>query len=395
MTVVQNIVDRFRNMNKTQLAMLAVGFIFVALFGVRWFLNMQTAAAAAAKPRDNQIPVDAAAAKREDVPIYLAGLGAVQAFYTVTIKSRVDGELQRVQFTEGQTVKKGELLAQIDPRPYQATLDQAAAAKLKDEAQLANAHADLERYVTLAPEDLASKQTVDTQRALVAQLEAQVKGDQANIDSAKTQLEYTAITSPINGRTGIRLVDPGNNIHASDVSGIVVVTQVQPITVIFTLPEDALAAINTALSAGSVNVVAMSRDEQTELGRGTLALVDNQIDQTTGTIRLKAIFSNAHNLLWPGAFVNVKVLVRNERNALTIPTTALMRGVNGVFAYVIKSDSTVEARQLKTTSEFDASTIVVDGLTEGEQVVTDNQYRLQPGSHVKPGVQNAADDHTT
>jgi len=338
----------------------------------------------AALPHDNQaIAVDTSDVKRADVPVYLEGLGTVQAFNTVTVTARVDGELQKIAFQEGQTVNKGDLLAQIDPRPYQAALAQAQAAKAKDEAQLQSAKADLERYLTLAPENLASKQTLDAQRATVAGLEAQIKGDQASIDNASTQLQYTSITSPIQGRTGIRRVDVGNNVRASDTTGIVVVTQLQPISLIFTLPEDAIGTIGGALSAGPVSVAALSRDGRTELDRGTVTLVDNQIDQTTGTIRIKAVFPNTQNKLWPGQYVDAKVLVRTDRSALTIPAAAVQRGPNGMFAYVVKSDSTVEARPLKVGEEAGSVYVVQDGIADGERVVTSNQYRLQPGAHVK------------
>jgi multidrug efflux system membrane fusion protein len=329
------------------------------------------------------ISVETAVASRSDVPVYMEGLGTVQAFYTVTVTARVDGELQQVGFVEGQTVKKGDLIAQIDPRPFQAALDQAIAVHAKDVAQLASAKADLDRYMQLAPQNLASKQTLDSQHALVAQLEAQIKGDQANIDNARTQLSYTRITSPINGKTGIRRVDPGNNVHATDTNGIVVVTQVQPISCIFTLPEEDLPTLNRSLEGGTVAVNAMSRDGKTELDKGTIALVDNQIDQATGTIRVKATFPNPHGALWPGEFVNARVLVSTERNALTVPTAAIQRGPDGMFTYVVKSDSTVEARPLKVGNETDSVTVVTDGLKEGEQVVLNNQYRLAPGIHVR------------
>ena len=329
------------------------------------------------------IAVDTAAVTYADVPIYLSGLGTVQAFYTVTVTARVDGELQKVAFTEGQTVHKGDLLAEIDPRPNQAAYVQAIATKARDAAQLANAKRDLERYTILQPQDLASKQTVDTQRALVDQLAAQIQVDQGVIDNARTQLDYTRITSPINGRTGIRLVDPGNIVHAAATTGIVVVTQVQPISVIFTLPEEDLVAVNAALAAGPVSVTTVSRDGRTELDRGTLTLVDNEIDQTTATARLKATFSNAHNTLWPGQYVNARVLVRTQHNALTLPTTAVQLGPNGPFTYVVKPDSTVEVRQLKIGEESDGMTIVDTGLALNERVVTSNQYRLQAGAHVR------------
>ncbi len=329
------------------------------------------------------IAVETSRATRNDVPVYLEGLGTVQAFYTVTVTARVDGELQKVGFVEGQTVKKGDLIAQIDPRPFKAALDQAIATHAKDVAQLASAKADLDRYELLAPQNLASKQTLDSQHALVAQLEAQIKGDQANIDNARTQLGYTTITSPIQGKTGIRRVDPGNNVHATDTNGIVVVTQVQPIACIFTLPEETLPTLNRALEAGSVSVTALSRDGKTELDHGTIALVDNQIDQSTGTIRVKATFPNPHDALWPGEFVNARVLVRTERNALTVPSSAIQRGPNGMFTYVVKADSTIEARPLEVGEENGALTVITGGLKDGEEVVLSNQYRLQPGARVR------------
>ena len=277
-------------------------------------------ASAAAQKTVQSVAVDTATVSRADVPIFLQGLGTVQAFYTVTVTARVDGELQRVAFTEGQTVHKGDLLAQIDPRPNQAAFDQAVATKAKDEALLANARRDLERYTKLQPQDLASKQTVDTQRALVDQLAAQLKVDQAVIDNARTQLDYTRITSPIDGRTGIRLIDPGNIVHAADTTGIVVVTQMQPIAVIFTLPEEDLEAVNEALAAGPVAVTTVSRDGNAVLDSGTLTLIDNEIQQATGTLKLKATFNNSRNTLWPGQYVNARVLVHTDRDALTMPS---------------------------------------------------------------------------
>jgi membrane fusion protein, multidrug efflux system len=354
-----------------------------ALLVFAWRTAVHNQADAVTRVAPPAIAVDTAVVTQADVPIYLSGLGTVQAFYTVTVTARVDGELQTVAFTEGQTVHKGDLLAQIDPRPNRSAYEQAIATKVKDAAQLANAKRDLERYTVLQPQDLASKQTVDTQRAMVDQLTAQVQVDQAVIDNARTQLDYTRITSPINGRTGIRLVDPGNIVHAAATTGIVVVTQVQPISVIFTLPEEHLAAVNTALSAGPVNVTTVSRDGGTELDQGTLTLVDNQIDQTTGTAKLKATFSNAHNTLWPGQYVNARVLVRTDRKALTLPTTAVQLGPNGPFTYVVKPDSTVEVRQLKIGDESGGLTVVHTGLALNERVVTSNQYRLQAGAHVR------------
>jgi membrane fusion protein, multidrug efflux system len=371
------------------------GAALAALLLFAWRTVVQSQADAAARNAPGSaaspaIAVDTAAVTHADVPIYLSGLGTVQAFYTVTVTARVDGELQKVGFTEGQTVHKGDLLAQIDPRPNQAAYAQAIATKARDAAQLANAKRDLERYTILQPQDLASKQTVDTQRALVDQLAAQIQVDQGVIDNARTQLDYTRIISPIDGRTGIRLVDPGNIVHAAATTGIVVVTQVQPISVIFTLPEEDLGAVNAALAAGAVSVTTVSRDGRTELDRGTLTLIDNQIDQTTGTAKFKATFSNAHNTLWPGQYVNARVLVRTERNALTLPTTAVQLGPNGPFTYVVKPDSTVEVRQLKIGDESGGMTIVNTGLALNERVVTSNQYRLQAGVHVRAAAAEAS-----
>jgi membrane fusion protein, multidrug efflux system len=336
------------------------------------------------------IAVDSAPVVNTNVPIYLQGLGTVQAFYTDTVTARVDGELQKIFFTEGQTVHKGDLLALIDPRPNQAAYDQAVANKGKDAALLANAKLDLDRYTLLQPQDLASKQTVDTARATVDQLTAQLKVDQAIIDNAHTQLEYTHVTSPINGRTGIRLIDPGNIVRAAGSAGIVVVTQVQPISVIFTLPEEDLTAVGVALAAGTVPVTTLSRDGGTELDQGSLTLIDNEIDQTTGTAKLKATFGNANNKLWPGQYVNVRVLVRTEVDALTVPTSAVQLGPNGPFTYVIKSDSTLEVRPLTLGAESGGNTVIKQGLALGENVVTSNQYRLQAGTHVHANAPESA-----
>jgi membrane fusion protein, multidrug efflux system len=360
----------------------------LVVFG--WHAMAHKPADAAARNAAPAIAVDAVPVTHADVPIYLQGLGTVQAFYTVTVTARVDGELQTIAFTEGQTVHKGDLLAQIDPRPNQAAYAQALATKAKDAAQLANAKRDLERYTVLQPQDLASKQTVDTQRAMVDQLTAQLQVDQAVIDNARTQLDYTRISSPINGRTGIRLIDPGNIVRAAATTGIVVVTQVQPIAVIFTLPEENLAAVSAALSGGPVNVTTLSRDGGTVLDQGTLTLIDNEIDQATGTARLKATFNNAHNTLWPGQYVNARVQIRTDRNVLTLPTAAVQLGPNGPFTYVVKADSTVEVRQLKIGDESGGMTVVTAGLNLNERVVTSNQYRLQPGTHVRVNTAEAS-----
>jgi membrane fusion protein, multidrug efflux system len=371
---------RFSGIGKREIL---AGAALLALLLIAGHGLLHKSADAATQKAPPVIAVDTAAVTHSDVPIYLQGLGTVQAFYTVTVTARVDGELQKVAFTEGQTVHKGDLLAQIDPRPNQAAYEQALAAKAKDEAQLENAKLDLARYTTLQPEDLASKQTLDTQRAMVGQLTAQIKVDQAVIDNARTQLDYTHITSPINGRTGIRLVDPGNIVHAADTTGIVVVTQVQPISVIFTLPEEELGTVGAALAAGTVPVTTVSRDGGVELDQGSLTLIDNQIDQATGTVKLKATFDNARNTLWPGQYVNARVLVHTDRAALTIPDAAVQLGPDGPFTYVVKEDSTVEVRPLRIGPESGGLTIITRGLAAGERVVTSNQYRLQAGVHVR------------
>ncbi len=358
------------------------GLAVAAIVVVAWRV-LYKPADAAARITPTVIAVDTAAVNHNDVPIYLEGLGTVQAFYTVTVTARVDGELQKIDFTEGQTVRKGDLLAQIDPRPNQAAYEQAVATKAKDSAMLANAKLDLERYTLLQPQDLASKQTVDTARATVGQLTAQVNVDQAVVDNARTQLDYTRITSPINGRTGIRLIDPGNIVHAAATTGIVVVTQVQPISVIFTLPDESLSSVGAALAAGPVQVTTLSRDGSTVLDEGTLTLIDNQVDQATATAKYKATFSNTHNTLWPGQYVNARVLVRTERNVLTVPSAAVQLGPHGPFTYVVKGDSTVEVRPLELGAVSGGQTVIKKGIALSERVVTSNQYRLQAGAHVR------------
>jgi multidrug efflux system membrane fusion protein len=359
----------------------AAGVVIVLLILAGWYwLAHRSAPAAKAPPA---IPVDVATVQRKDVPVYLEGLGTVQAFYTVTVTARVDGQIDKVAFTEGQEVKKGALLVQIDPRPYQAALGVAIATRDKDRAQLENANRDMERYTLLAPEDLASKQTVDTQRALIAQLTAQIKGDDAAIDNARTQLDYTTITSPIDGRTGIRLVDPGNIVRAADTTGMVVVTQLEPISIIFSLPEEAFGQLSGALAQGTVQASALSRDDQQELDRGTVALIDNEIDQTTGTIRVKATLPNTQRHLWPGEFVNVRVLTQTQRQVLTVPASALERGPDGMFTYLVGPDSTISVAALTVGEQNGGLAVIEKGLKAGDKVVASNQYRLQPGSHIR------------
>jgi multidrug efflux system membrane fusion protein len=354
----------------------------IVLIGGWFWLTRKPASAAGPHAAAAAVAVDTAVATRHDVPVYLEGLGNAQAFYTAKISSRVDGQLDRVGFVEGQLVRKGDLLAQIDPRPLQAALEQASAMQAKDGAQLESAKRDFDRYTVLAPKNLISQQVLDSQKALVEQLQAQIKVDAAAIDNARTQLQYATITAPFAGRTGIRLVDPGNIVHASDTTGIVVLTQIQPISVVFTLPEDAISQVTQAMAAGQLSVTALSRDDRTQLDSGTLALVDNQIDTTTGTVRLKATFQNTRNALWPGQFVNVRILLQQRHDALTVPSLAVQRGPDGMFAYVVKSDSTVDARPIETAEETDGMIVITGGLQPGERVVTTNQYRLQPGASV-------------
>jgi multidrug efflux system membrane fusion protein len=385
-TAFLNTISRRSNQMRGNIVVVALG-VAAAVGSFTWYQARHTAASAQAPAgAPASVPVLAATAQRRNVPVYLDGLGTVQAFNTVTVRVRVDGELQKVAFTEGQEVKAGDLLAQIDPRPFQAQLDQAEAKKVQDQAQLANAKLDLQRYVELSAREFATRQSVDTQHALVAQLEATVRGDQAMIDNAKIQLGYTTITAPLDGRTGIRLVDQGNIVHATDPTGLVVITQLQPISVIFTLPEENLPAIAKATAAGPLKVQTLSRDQKTLLGEGTVLLVDNQIDQTTGTVRLKATFPNLDHALWPGQFINARLELAALRQVVTVPAGAIQRGANGTFAYVIKPDRTVDMRPVTVGQIGDGVAVIAHGIAAGEPVVTSGQYRLQPGTRVETKV---------
>lgn len=344
------------------------------------------------------VPVQTARAERREVPLTRDGLGSVTAYYTVTVHSRVDGELMKVAFTEGQAVKKGDLLAQIDPRPFQIQKELAEAALAKDEAQLVDDKLNFARYQDLRRQSLVAQQQVDDQKALVDQAAAAVKSDQANVDSAKLQLTYARITSPINGLTGVRQIDPGNIVHASDANGLVVVAQLDPIAVLFTLPEDDLPQIAAQMVAHKLTAEAFTRDGLVDLGRGEVTLVDNQINQTTGTIRLKAIFSNSKHSLWPNQFVKVRLLVSTRKDALVIPSVAVQRGPSGAYVYLVKADQTVEARPL-TLGPSQADLVIVEsGLAAGDRVVVDGQYKLHQGSLVgpresqRPGALGGAED---
>jgi multidrug efflux system membrane fusion protein len=332
--------------------------------------------------RDVPVPVLAASARTADVPVYFDGVGTTRALNIVTVRSQVDGKLLRLNFKEGDDVEKGAVVAEIDPTIYQAQYDQAVAKKAQDEAQLANARLDLERYIRLAQTNAATKQQADTQRAAVAQLEAQVKSDQGAIDNAQAYLDYTKVVAPISGRTGIRLVDVGNLVKATDTTGIVVITQVKPISVIFTLPQQQLAAVNKAFTAAPLPALALGTDNRSILDRGVLQVIDNQVDSTTGTVRMRAQFPNADLQLWPGQFVNVKLLVDTLKDVVTVPTAAVQRGPNGTFAYVIGAGDTVAVRPVTVTQQDDATAVVTAGLEAGERVVTTGFAQLADGKRV-------------
>jgi len=366
---------------RTVWLLLAATLISAAPMG--WYLWGPPGTAAAPQRPPPIIPVTTTVAQRQDVPIFLSGIGTVRAFNFVTVKARVDGHLESIAFVEGQDVTEGDVLAQIDPRPFQAQLAQARAAKARNEAQLANARLDYQRSASLAARDFASKQTVDTQRALVAQLEAAVQGDQATIDNATVQLGYTTILSPITGRTGMRLVDRGNIVRTTDTNGLVVIAQLQPISVIFSLPQDVLPDVTREMSRGPLKVLALNRDSSTKLGEGVLTLVDNQVDPNTATIRLKATFDNKDNALWPGQFVNARLLLATRPDVVIVPTQVVQRGPKGPFAYVVKSDQSVEQRPLKTGYAHQGLSIIEEGLAAGDQVVLDGQYKLRAGTRVQ------------
>jgi multidrug efflux system membrane fusion protein len=331
------------------------------------------------------IPVAVAAAERRDVPVYQEGLGAVQASNTVSLKSRVDGQIVQIAFKEGQNVKQGDLLIVIDPRPYQVQLEQAQAALARDQAQLKNAQLDYDRYQGLVKEGVIPQQQFDAQKALVAQLQGTIQADQAAIDNAKLQLVYTRILAPVSGRIGLRLVDIGNMVHAADTNPLLVVTQLQPIAVVFTLPEDALPNVAQHMRKGTLQVDAYSRDDITKLATGKLLTIDNQIDQTTGTGKLKAMFDNADNALWPNQFVNAHLLLETRKATIVVPAAAIQRGPQGgAFTYVVKADKTVEVRPVKVAFSQANVSAIDSGLSPGDLVVTDGQDKLQAGSLVDP-----------
>jgi membrane fusion protein, multidrug efflux system len=359
------------------------GTLVMVALGVAayWYTTRENGAATrAAAPA--VIPVIAIDAQIERVSDYLAGLGSVQAFNRVTVHVRVDGELQDINFTEGQNVHQGDILAKIDPRLFQATLDQAKAKKAQDKAQLISAQKDLVRAKTLIDKNFQTQQVVDQTQAKVDQLAAAIDADQAAIENAETQLGYTTIAAPLSGRLGIRLIDRGNIVHATDSGGLVVITQVQPIAVIFSLPQDYLQAITTAMKTGSLKVLAYSRDNVTKLGEGTLLLIDNQIDASTGTLRLKAAFPNQDDALWPGQFVNARLELAMRSNAVAVPAQVIQRGPNALYVYVVKSDQSIERRTVKVGPVRDGTAVIEAGVSPGERVVVDGQFKLRPGAKV-------------
>ena len=362
-----------------------MAIVGVALLGVVLVHTSRTPAAAPARNTSAPaaVPVSVATASRTDLPVRLTALGSVTAFNTVTVRPRVDGQLMRVLFQEGQFVQKGELLAEIDPRPFQVQLEQAEGQLARDQAQLANARVDLTRYETLLSEDSIARQNVDAQKSTVAQLEAALKVDQAAIDSARLNLTYSRITAPLSGRVGLRLVDVGNVVSASATTGLVVITQVDPIAVVFTLPEDALSRVLPRIRAGvRLPVDAFDRSGATRLATGSVVTVDNQIDQSTGTVRLKAVFDNRDHALFPSQFVNVQMLADTERAQLLVPSAAVQQGPQGQFVYLVRDGKAVV--QSVQVAEVEAERASIrSGLNAGDVVVTDGIDRLREGSRVE------------
>ncbi len=354
-----------------------------------WVLDPVSTAAAQTPPAQTPqaggpgVPVTAATVDVADVPVFLNGIGTVQAFNMVTIKSRVDGQIVRVDFTEGQEVKAGAPLIQIDPRPFQAVLEQMQAAREKDEAQLVSAQSDLVRWAELVPQGVKSRQTYDQQKALVAQLQASIKGDEAQINTAQLNLGFANIRSPIDGRLGAKLVDIGNMVRATDSTGLVTITQLKPIFVSFTLAQESAHKIRERQAAAPLTVTAIGDDGKTLLATGKLTLIDNTIDQTTGTIRLKATFANDDERLWPGQFVNTRVILNVRKGVPTVPAQTVQDGPTGRYAYVIKDDNTVERRDVEVAVVQEGIAVVTKGLSPGEKVVVEGQYRLTKGARVR------------
>ncbi len=368
--------------------LLIAALVIAAVVGVYYMPQWQQTSAAVSKggrrggPATDPVPVLVTAARTADVPVNLDGVGTAKALNTVTVRSQVDGKIMEILFTEGQDVPKGYVLAKIDPATYQAAFDQTVAKKAQDEAQLANAKLDLDRYTRLAVTNAVNKQQLDTQRALVTQLEAQVKLDQAAMDNARAILSYTEIVAPIAGRTGIRLVDAGNLVRGAEATGIVILTQLRPISVFFSLPQQNLPELTKGMAEGQLPVDALTADGKSALDKGKVMVIDNQVDQTTGTVKLRAEFPNDDLQLWPGQFVNVRVLIDTLRQVVVVPTAAIQRGPNGTFVYVLKEGNTVTVRPVTLTQQDDTRAVVASGLQPGEQVVTTGFARLTEGTQV-------------
>ncbi len=362
------------------------GIVLVAIAVIAFFALRALFAKSPAPKAAPAVSATLVRVARENVPIFLFGVGTVQAQASVTVKARLDGQLERVDFVEGQDVKVGQVLAQIDARPLRAQLEQMQAQKARDAAQLANARLDLDRYVQLMKADSTSQQTLDTQRALVAQLDAAVRTDEAQIHYAEVQLGYATITAPLAGRVGARLIDPGNIVHAADANGLVVINQIDPISVVFNLPGDAVQEINRAQQSGQrLGVLTYTREGNTLLARGELVLVNNQIDVASGTVQLKARFANPQHALWPGQYVNVRLLLGQYAQALTVPAPVVQRGQSGTYAYVVAADGKAEMRPIELLQIQDDKAVVGKGLEAGETVVLDGQYKIKPGVAVVAG----------
>ena len=359
--------------------------------GAGYFGWQRHEGAEAAKRADAQkaarppaVRVSTAPVQKADFPVYLTGLGTVQGFNTVQVRTRVDGQIDKIAFQEGQIVNQGDLLVEIDPRPFQATLDQAKAKKAQDEANLANANLDLQRYTKLG--EFATKQQTDTQRSTVAQLTAQIAADDAAISNAQTQLDYTQVKAPISGVTSLRQVDIGNIVNASSQTGIVSIAQIEPIAVIFTAPEEQLPDINEAQKVAPLKVIAITTDGKKPLAEGKLAVVNNQVDTTSGTIRLKAVFDNKDHALWPGQSVSTRLLVKTLKDATVVPDDAVQHSANGLYAYTVNQDNKAELHKVKVSSSIDGKSVVEDGLSPGQQVITGGQFKVQPGTLVTTAV---------
>jgi len=368
------------------IVVLAAGVVLVggaAAIAAWRHAKTQAAAQAAQQTAQTAVPVTIVAAATRDVPIYYGALGTVQALNTISIRAQVNGQIISVDFRQGQEVRKGDVLARIDPAPFKATLDQAVAKKSEDEAQLVDAEKDLARFTTLAKRDFETQQNVDLQQAKVDQFKATIDADQAAIEAAQTQLGFATITAPIDGVVGFRQVDVGNIIHTNDPNPLTVLTQIKPCDVIFTLPQDDLEPVREAMLRGDVPVLAFDQNDKNQLAEGRLLLIDNQIDQTTSTIRLKAEFPNQDRRLWPGEFVHTRILITTRKDAVTVPPVAVQRGPDGLYVWVINSDNNAEQRPIESQTVNDTTALVTTGLAAGERVVVNGQSRLDAGTHVE------------